>query len=150
MRHEPVVYAFKDTARHRFYGDRKQTTVWEFDRPVKSKLHPTTKPLPLIAYPMKNSSQENGIVLDLFGGSGSTLMAAEQLNRRAFLMELDPVYASAIIRRYVANRQGAADVFVLRGNEKLPCSKVHTFEEEELAIVEGSVNDRPKRAKHNN
>src|SRR5699024_6202329 len=103
MRHEPVVYAFKDTARHRFYGDRKQTTVWEFDRPVKSKLHPTTKPLPLIAYPMKNSSQENGIVLDLFGGSGSTLMAAEQLNRRAFLMELDPVYASAIIRRYVAN-----------------------------------------------
>ena len=149
MRHEPVLYAFKDTARHRFYGDRKQTTVWEFDRPTKSKLHPTMKPLPLIAYPMRNSSQENGIVLDLFGGSGSTLMAAEQLNRRAFVMELDPVYASAIIRRYVANRQSSEDVFVLRGEDKLPCSEVHAFAEEELAIVEGSVYDRPKRKKSN-
>ena len=107
------------------------------------------KPLPLIAYPMRNSSQENGIVLDLFGGSGSTLMAAEQLNRRAFVMELDPVYASAIIRRYVANRQSSEDVFVLRGDEKLPCSEVHAFAEEELAIVEGSVYDRPKRKKSN-
>ena len=81
MRHEPVIYAFKDTAKHKFYGDRKQTTVWEFDKPTKSKLHPTTKPLPLVAYPMRMSSMENSIVLDLFGGSGSTLMAAEQLNR---------------------------------------------------------------------
>ncbi len=86
MRHEPVIYAFKDTAKHKFYGDRKQTTVWEFDKPTKSKLHPTTKPLPLIAYPMRMSSMENSIVLDLFGGSGSTLMAAEQLNRIAYMM----------------------------------------------------------------
>ena len=76
MRHEPVLYCFEDTAKHKFYGDRKQTTVWEFDKPTKSKLHPTQKPLPLIAYPMQNSCQENGIVLDLFGGSGSTLMAS--------------------------------------------------------------------------
>lgn len=94
MRHEPVIYAFKDTARHKFYGDRKQTTIWEFDRPTKSKLHPTSKPLPLIAYPMRNSSQANGIVMDLFGGSGSTLMAAEQLDRIACLMELDPKYGA--------------------------------------------------------
>ena len=94
MRHEPIIYAFKDTARHKFYGDRKQTTIWEFDRPTKSKLHPTTKSLPLIAYPMRNSSQDNAIVVDLFGGSGSTLMAAEQLNRTACLMEIDPIYAS--------------------------------------------------------
>ena len=100
MRHEPVVYAFKDTARHRFYGDRKQTTVWEFDRPVKSKLHPTTKPLPLIAYPMKNSSQENGIVLDLFGGSGSTLIACEQTGRSCRTIEFDPIYADVIIKRW--------------------------------------------------
>ena len=86
MRHEPVIYAFKDTAKHKFYGDRKQTTVWEFDRPKQSKLHPTMKPLPLIAYPIKMSSQENGIILDLFGGSGSTLMACEQTNRICFTM----------------------------------------------------------------
>ena len=70
MRHEPIIYAFKNTAKHKFYGDRKQTTVWEFDRPIKSKLHPTTKPIPLVSYPIKMSSQENGIVLDLFAGSG--------------------------------------------------------------------------------
>ena len=77
QRHEPVIYAFKDTAKHKFYGDRKQTTVWEFPRPKKSTLHPTMKTIPLIAYPMSLSSQENSIVLDVFGGSGTTLMAAE-------------------------------------------------------------------------
>ena len=90
MRHEPVIYAFKDTAKHKFYGDRKQTTVWEFDRPKKSKLHPTMKTLPLIAYPIRMSSQENGIILDLFGGSGSTLIASEQTNRICYTQELDP------------------------------------------------------------
>lgn len=147
MRHEPVVYAFKDTARHQFYGDRKQTTVWDFDKPTKSKLHPTTKPLPLIAYPMRNSSQENGIVMDLFGGSGSTLMAAEQVNRRAFLMELDPVYASAIVRRYVSGKGGDTDVYVLRNGEKLHCSAVYTFTDEDMAISEGTVNDKQKGKK---
>ena len=139
MRHEPVIYAFKDTAKHKFYGDRKQTTVWEFDKPTKSKLHPTTKPLPLVAYPMRMSSMENSIVLDLFGGSGSTLMAAEQLNRIAFLMELDPKYASAIIRRYAAARQGIDDVFVIRNGEKLPCSQVYIPTEDDLAYKDDKV-----------
>ncbi len=142
MRHEPVIYAFKDTAKHKFYGDRKQTTVWEFDRPKKSKLHPTMKPLPLVAYPIKMSSQENGIILDLFGGSGSTLMACEQTNRICFTQELDSKYASAIIRRYVAAKGSANDVYVVRNGVKHPCSEVHEFSAEELNIREdGAENE---------
>ena len=115
MRHEPIIYAFKNTAKHKFYGDRKQTTVWEFNRPSKSQLHPTTKPLSLIAYPIKMSSQENGIVLDLFGGSGSTLVACEQMNRVCHTMELDEKYASVILRRAVD---------VLRGKAQIPYAEL--------------------------
>ena len=149
MRHEPIIYAFKDTARHKFYGDRKQTTIWEFDRPTKSKLHPTTKSLPLIAYPMRNSSQENGIVVDLFGGSGSTLMAAEQMNRAACLMEIDPIYASVIVRRYVSNAGSIADVRVIRQGQTLDGAGVYLPTEEDLAFKDGTVHDTqngPKKA----
>ena len=149
MRHEPIIYAFKDTARHKFYGDRKQTTIWEFDRPTKSKLHPTTKSLPLIAYPMRNSSQENGIVVDLFGGSGSTLMAAEQLNRTACLMEIDPIYASVIVRRYVSNAGSIADVRVIRQGQTLEGAGVYLPTEEDLAFKDGTVHNTqngPKKA----
>ena len=147
MRHEPVIYAFKDTVKHKFYGDRKQTTVWEFDRPSKSKLHPTTKPLPLIAYPMKNSLLVNSIVLDLFGGSGSTLMAAEQMDRTAYLMELDPVYASAIVRRFVAYRGNTEDVHIIRDGQKLPCSEVYIPTAEELGMKDSAINDIQKGRK---
>ena len=147
MRHEPVIYAFKDTVKHKFYGDRKQTTVWEFDRPSKSKLHPTTKPLPLIAYPMKNSSLVNSIVLDLFGGSGSTLMAAEQMDRTAYLMELDPVYASAIVRRFVAYRGNTEDVHIIRDGQKLPCSEVYIPTAEDLGMKDSAINDVQKGRK---
>ena len=147
MRHEPVIYAFKDTVKHKFYGDRKQTTVWEFDRPSKSKLHPTTKPLPLIAYPMKNSSLVNSIVLDLFGGSGSTLMAAEQMDRAAYLMELDPVYASAIVRRFVAYRGNTEDVHIIRDGQKLPCSEVYIPTAEDLGMKDSAINDVQKGQK---
>ena len=147
MRHEPVIYAFKDTVKHKFYGDRKQTTVWEFDRPSKSKLHPTTKPLPLIAYPMKNSSLVNSIVLDLFGGSGSTLMAAEQMDRVAYLMELDPVYASAIVRRFVAYRGNTEDVYIIRDGQKLPCSEVYIPTAEDLGMKDSAINDIQKGRK---
>ena len=114
MRHEPILYAFKDTAKHRWYSDRKQSTIWEFDRPTKSKLHPTTKPVELVAYPIRNSSQVNGIVLDLFGGSGSTLIACEQIDRSAYLMELDPRYAAVIVKRYAETAGDAADIFLER------------------------------------
>ncbi len=140
MRHEPVIYAFKDTARHKFYGDRKQTTVWEFPRPKKSQLHPTMKTLPLVAYPIRMSSQENGIILDLFGGSGSTLMAADQLNRIAYLMELDPKYASAIVRRYTAAHGGTEGITVIRNGAEIPCSEVYVPTEDDLAFQEDGVN----------
>lgn len=145
MRHEPVIYAFKDTAKHKFYGDRKQTTVWEFERPTKSKLHPTSKTIPLVAYPIRMSSMENSIVLDLFGGSGSTLMAADQLNRTAFLMELDPKYASAIVRRYVAAKQGTDDIRVIRGGKELKCAEVYIPTEDDLAFKDDKVNQKGAR-----
>ena len=140
MRHEPIIYAFKDTARHKFYGDRKQTTIWEYDRPTKSKLHPTSKTIPLIAYPIRMSSLENSIVMDLFGGSGSTLMAAEQMNRIAYLMELDPKYASVIVRRYAASKQGTDDIQVIRNGQLLKCSEVYVPTEEDLTFKDDKVN----------
>jgi len=142
MRHEPIIYAFKDTARHKFYGDRKQTTIWEFDRPTKSKLHPTMKSLPLIAYPIRNSSQENGIVVDLFGGSGSTLMAAEQMNRKACLMELDPKYASVIVQRYASAKGNIDDIFVVRNGQKLACASVYQPSDDDLSFSDASVEDK--------
>ena len=140
MKHEPVIYAFKDTAKHKFYGDRKQTTIWEFDRPTKSKLHPTMKTIPLVAYPVRMSTQENAVVMDLFGGSGTTLMACDQMNRTAYLMELDPKYVSAIIRRYAAAKQGTGDISVIRDGKKLACSEVYVPTDEDLAFTEDKVN----------
>jgi DNA modification methylase len=124
MRHEPVIYAFKDTAKHRWYSDRKQTTVWEYDRPTKSKLHPTMKPLPLLAYPIQNSSAPNEIVLDTFGGSGSTLIVCEQTDRICYMSELDPLYATAIITRYIEQVGSSDDVFLVRDGKKIPFSEV--------------------------
>lgn len=119
MRHEPVIYAFKNTAKHKWYGGRKLTSVWEYDRPTKSKLHPTSKPLDLIGFPMKNSSVENAIILDTFGGSGSTLITSEQLNRICYMSELDPKYAAVIIKRFINEVQTDEDVFVIRDGEKI-------------------------------
>ena len=102
--HEPVLYAFKDTAKHKWYSDRKQTTIWNFDKPKKNTDHPTSKPLDLLAYPIRNSSQANAIVLDTFGGSGSTLIACEQLDRTCYMLELDEKYASVILRRYAEHK----------------------------------------------
>lgn len=99
-RHESCLYGWKNGASHNWFSDRKQTTVMEFDRPAKSVNHPTMKPIPLFAYLIQNSSQEGWNVYDGFGGSGTTLIAAEQLNRNAFLMELDPHYCDVIIARW--------------------------------------------------
>ena len=148
MRHEPIIYGFKDTAKHKFYGDRKQTTVWEFDKPVKSKLHPTTKPLALIGYPIGLSSQENGIILDLFGGSGSTLIAAEQMNRIGYLMELDPVYASVTVRRYAAFKGGIDEIKVIRDGKTYDGKEIYVPSEHELEYKETSVFDAQKGRSH--
>jgi DNA modification methylase len=98
--HEPILYGWKSGASHAWYGDRKQTTVLKYDRPLKSAEHPTMKPIELCGYLIKNSSKEGDIVLDPFGGSGSTLIAAEQLGRTCYVMELDPKYVDVIIERY--------------------------------------------------
>jgi len=98
--HEPILYGWKEGAAHKWHSDRKQTTIWNFNRPSRSTDHPTMKPLDLMAYPIKNSSVANCIVLDLFGGSGSTLIACEQLNRTCYMMELDPKYCDVIIDRW--------------------------------------------------
>ena len=99
-RHEPCLYGWKKGATHNWFSDRKQTTVMEFDRPTKSVEHPTMKPIPLFAYLIQNSSQEGWNVYDSFGGSGTTIMACEQLDRNGFSMELDPHYCDVIINRW--------------------------------------------------
>ena len=105
--HEPVLYGFMQNGKHPWYSDRKQTT---------------SKPLDLLGYPIGNSTQENAIVIDTFGGSGSTLMACEQINRTCCTMELDEKYASVILRRYVDDTGDTDGVYVLRNGEKLPYS----------------------------
>ena len=120
--HEPVLYGFLKNGKHPWYSDRKQTTIWNYDKPKRNKNHPTSKPLDLLGYPICNSSQENAIVLDTFGGSGSTMMACEQTNRICCMMELDEKYASVILRRYVEDTGDSENVFVERGGEKIPYS----------------------------
>lgn len=117
--HEPVLYGFLQNGKHPWYSDRKQTTIWNFDKPKRNKNHPTSKPLDLLAYPISNSTQANAIVIDTFGGSGSTLMACEQSNRICCTMELDEKYASVILRRYVEDGGNPDDVYVERNGEKI-------------------------------
>jgi site-specific DNA-methyltransferase (adenine-specific) len=98
-KHEPIMYGWKKT--HNFYGKGQFTkSVWEIDKPKESKLHPTMKPIALIANALLNSSVEGNNILDLFGGSGSTLIACEQLNRKCYMMELEPKYVDVIIARW--------------------------------------------------
>ena len=99
-KHEPCLYGWKEGASHSWYSDRKQTTLLEFDRPTKSLMHPTMKPVPLFSYLIKNSSKTNDAVLDLFGGSGTTVICCEDMNRAAYVMELDPRYVDVIIDRW--------------------------------------------------
>ena len=118
--HEPVLYGFLQNGKHYWSKNagRSQTTIWNFDKPKKNKNHPTSKPLDLLAYPIGNSSRENSIVIDTFGGSGSTMMACEQTNRICYTMELDEKYASVILRRFVENGGDPKGVYVIRNGEK--------------------------------
>ena len=117
--HEPILYGFLQNGKHPWYSDRKQTTIWNYAKPKRNENHPTSKPLDLLAYPICNSTQENAIVIDTFGGSGSTMMACEKTNRVCRMMELDPKYASVILRRYVEDFGGADQVFVERDGKRL-------------------------------
>jgi len=99
-KHEPCLYGWKEGAPHLWCSDRKQTTILEFDKPLRNGEHPTMKPVPLFDYQIKNSTNVNDKVLDLFGGSGTTMIACEQNNRKSYLMELDPKYVDVIVKRW--------------------------------------------------
>jgi DNA modification methylase len=98
--HEPIIYGWFKGASHTYYGDKKQTTVWECKRPKKNDLHPTMKPIELVEKAIKNSSKSDDILYEPFGGGGSTLIACEKTNRKCYMMELDPKYIDVIIKRW--------------------------------------------------
>lgn len=100
--HEPCLYGWKPGAAHFWNSDRKQTTVWNFDKPQANRIHPTMKPVALMAYPICNSTKHGDIVVDMFSGSGSTIMACQQTDRIGYAMEIDPKYVAASVRRFVA------------------------------------------------
>lgn len=122
--HEPCLFGWKKGGRHQWYSDRKQTTIWEYDRPRSSKEHPTMKPVALMAYPIQNSSMSNCIVLDPFLGSGSTLMACEQTGRICYGIELDEKFADVIVNRFVDSTGDTSKVFLLREGDKIPFDEV--------------------------
>ena len=102
------VYGWKKKGKHLWYTGRKESTIWEFDKPKKNGDHPTMKPIPLLAYPIMNSSLTNSLVLDPFGGSGSTLIACEQTDRICYTIELDEKFCDVIVKRYI-EQVGTAD-----------------------------------------
>ena len=129
--HEPILFGWLRGGKHRWFTGRSETTVWNYDKPKKNGEHPTMKPVPLLCYPIKNSSQVNGIVMDLFGGSGSTLIACEQIDRICYTLELDPKYATVIVKRYIEQAGSDEDVYVLREGEKVPFKEVPVLENKE-------------------
>ena len=132
--HEPCLYGWKLKGKHQWYSDRKQTTIWEYDRPKSNKDHPTMKPIGLMSYPLRNSTMTNGIVLDPFLGSGSTLIACEETDRVCRGIELDPKFVDVIVKRYIEHNEGRyEDVFVIRDGQKLKFEEVASFEPEQEA-----------------
>lgn len=128
--HEPILYGWKRKGKHQWYTGRKESTIWEFDKPSKNGDHPTMKPVPLLVYPIKNSSMENCIVLDPFGGSGSTLIACEQMNRICRTIELDEKYCDVIVKRYIEQVGSADGVSVIRNGEQISFDKLEVSGDE--------------------
>lgn len=130
--HEPVLFGWKKSGKHAWYAGRKETTVWEYDKPKKNADHPTMKPIALLAYPIMNSSMSNAVVLDPFGGSGSTLIACEQSERTCYTVELDEKYCDVIVKRYIEQVGSAEGVTVLRDGVTLRFDEVSTVGEQGL------------------
>jgi len=122
--HEPVLFGWKKTGKHQWYTGRKETTVWEFDKPKKNGDHPTMKPIPLLAYAIGNSTQTNALVLDPFGGSGSTLIACEQTGRVCYTAELDEKFCDVIVNRYIEQVGTNENVSVFRDGQTLKYEEV--------------------------
>lgn len=128
--HEPCLFGWKVGGKHQWYSDRKQTTIWEYDRPKSSKDHPTMKPVALMAYPIQNSCMSNCIVLDPFLGSGSTLIACEETGRICYGVELDEKFCDVIVKRYLEKAGSAVQVYVIRDGDKIPYSQISQDEDE--------------------
>jgi DNA modification methylase len=126
--HEPCLYGWKKTGKHNWYGDRKQSTIWNCDKPSRSEKHPTMKPIPLLAIPISNSTQTNGIVLEPFAGSGSTLICCEQLGRVCFGIELDEKFVDVIVNRYIETVGSADGVTVERDGVSIHYAEVAKIE----------------------
>ncbi|GAB6174490.1 DNA modification methylase [Paradesulfitobacterium aromaticivorans] len=127
--HEPVLFGWKKAGKHAWYSDRKQSTIWEFDKPKKNTDHPTMKPVPLIAYPIVNSSMTGCIVLDPFGGSGSTLIACEQTDRISYTAEMEEKFCDVIVKRFIEQVGSDKDVYLIRDGEKVHFSDVKVLAE---------------------
>lgn len=126
-RHEPILYCRLEGAPHYFVDDRTQDTVWEYNKPRVNDLHPTMKPLELVGKAIKNSSRKNEIILDLFAGSGSTLIASEQIERKAYLMELDERYVDVIVKRYLRFVQSYENSYLIRDGIKTPLADIACY-----------------------
>ena len=135
--HEPCLFGWKKGGRHNWYSDRKQTTIWEYDRPKASKDHPTMKPVALMAYPIQNSCMSNCIVLDPFLGSGSTLIACEQTGRICYGIELDEKFMDVIVKRFIEQTGSEDNIFVIRDGVKIPYAEIKPADEN---ILENTQN----------
>lgn len=133
-KHEPILYGWKPGASHRWFSDRKQSTVWFFDKPQRNAMHPTMKPIALMAYPIRNSSRPGEIVIDFFSGSGSTLMACQQIDRICHAMEIEPRYATGTVHRYMAMFSKQPVRLIREGKE-------YTVEETKQIMKNGSVTE---------
>lgn len=132
--HEPVLFGWKKKGKHQWYTGRKESTIWEFDKPKKNGDHPTMKPIPLLAYPIMNSSMSNTLVLDPFGGSGSTLIACEQTDRSCFTIELDEKFCDVIVKRYIEQVGSDAEVSVQRDGLTYTYAEIAGVDDEDEQI----------------
>lgn len=135
-RHESILYGWKEGASHYFVEDRTQDTVWEYNKPKNNDLHPTMKPLELVGKAIKNLSKKGDTVLDLFGGSDSTLIAAEQIDRSALLMELDERYVDVIVKRYLRFVQSYESCYITRNGNQIDLKDIEDYHIDFADILE--------------
>jgi len=131
-RHEPILYGWKEGAAHYFVDDRSQDTIWEYNKPRKNEEHPTMKPLELVGKAISNSSRRHESVLDLFGGSGSTMIAADQLDRKSYLMELDEKFIDVMVKRYIKHKASIDNCYLIRNGKRSSLSDFDYFENKSL------------------
>lgn len=130
-RHEPILYGWKEGAAHFFIDDRTQDTIWEYNKPSSNNLHPTMKPLELVGKAITNSSKKYQLILDLFGGSGSTMIAAHQVDRYSRLMELDEKFVDVIVKRYLKFTEDYENAYLIRDGKTYPLSDIADYDIED-------------------